>query len=66
MSSTYTPVPGDVVTLKSGGPPMTVFIVHDQEKRGTNPTHVNVVCTWFLDGHVRLETFEKSQLQKAE
>lgn len=42
---------GDVVILKSGGPPMTVHNIGDYSSRGLNP---GVLCVWF-DGSKRVE-----------
>ncbi len=42
---------GDVVILKSGGPPMTVHDIGDYTSRGLNP---GVLCVWF-DGSKRIE-----------
>ena len=37
---------GDVVMLKSGGPPMTITSVRDVQTTGS------VFCRWFDDGNV--------------
>lgn len=43
---------GDVVILKSGGPPMTVHAISDYSAtRGFNP---GLACVWF-DGNKRVE-----------
>jgi uncharacterized protein YodC (DUF2158 family) len=48
--------PGDVVRVKSGGPPMTIVYYDEQEQ---------VYCQWF-DGKKRQDgTFEEVVLEKA-
>ena len=42
---------GDVVILKSGGPPMTVHSIGDYPNQGLNP---GVLCVWF-DSAKRVE-----------
>ena len=43
---------GDVVQLKSGGPPMTIHAISDySQSRGLNP---GIACVWF-DGSKKLE-----------
>jgi uncharacterized protein YodC (DUF2158 family) len=47
-------VPGDVVTLRSGGPQMTIKFIDEGD----------VYCEWFLNGEVKGATFVASQLEK--
>ena len=42
---------GDVVILKSGGPPMTVHNIGDYTMKGLSP---GVLCVWF-DGSKKVE-----------
>ena len=42
---------GDVVILKSGGPPMTVHNIGDYSPMGPNP---GLLCVWF-DGAKKVE-----------
>ena len=42
---------GDVVILKSGGPPMTVHNIGDYTMKGLNP---GLLCVWF-DGSKKME-----------
>lgn len=44
---------GDVVILKSGGPPMTVNCIHEQ----------NVDCVWFMSGELKNGTFDKESVK---
>jgi uncharacterized protein YodC (DUF2158 family) len=58
--------PGDIVQLKSGGPPMTVERIGTEEKNGEE----TVSCTWFekigRSEQVRRETFNAVILCKYE
>ena len=44
---------GDVVILKSGGPPMTVNCIHEQ----------NVDCVWFMSGELKNGAFDKESVK---
>ncbi len=50
---------GDVVILKSGGPPMTVHNVDDYSPVGPNP---GVLCIWFVGGDRKEEVFHPKVL----
>jgi uncharacterized protein YodC (DUF2158 family) len=58
--------PGDIVQLKSGGPPMTVERIGKEEKTGED----TVSCTWFeksgKNQQLQRETFNPVLLQKYE
>ena len=47
---------GDIVKLKSGGPPMTVIDI--------NPA--GIACSWFVDYKTRKDTFPPDSLEKTE
>lgn len=44
---------GDVVILKSGGPPMTVNFIHEN----------SVDCVWFMSGELKNGTFDKESVK---
>jgi uncharacterized protein YodC (DUF2158 family) len=53
---------GDVVTLKSGGPRMTVADVGDWTPQGPED---GVKCAWFDDKHKHMENvFDAATIQK--
>lgn len=54
--------PGDVVTLKSGGPKMTVESTGDFGPTGPEN---GVVCTWFEKAKRYNDVFSEETLQKA-
>ncbi len=43
---------GDIVELKSGGPPMTIA-----EVNSNMAGHVEIVCTWWCFGKLETESF---------
>ena len=51
---------GDVVTLKSGGPKMTVAIENEGNMGNT------FVCEWFYQGEVKKSTFNPETLSLTE
>ncbi|HBC3496597.1 TPA: DUF2158 domain-containing protein [Vibrio parahaemolyticus] len=48
---------GDVVTLKSGSPLMTVGYINNDGK---------IFCQWFLEGEVKSYSFHPQSLEKFE
>jgi len=54
---------GDVVILKSGGPPMTVHNIGDYTNYGLNP---GVLCVWFVDAKKVEDVFHPDTLEKYE
>lgn len=50
---------GDVVTLRSGGPEMTV------EKLECNRGEFRYLCTWFVNGRQMSAAFKPSSLAKS-
>ncbi len=52
--------PGDIVTLKSGGPKMTVEEI--REIPGDQPRPIYVDCTWFSGDSPLSKTFKKDAL----
>jgi uncharacterized protein YodC (DUF2158 family) len=50
--------PGDVVTLKSGGPEMTVERTSD----GGIGLQAVIECSWFAGGQLKRNTFSKGAL----
>ena len=51
---------GDVVILKSGGPPMTVHNLGDYSPMGPNP---GVMCVWFDNSKKVEDVFHPSTLE---
>lgn len=51
---------GDVVALKSGGPKMTVFIVHPNQTSLSSDTLVDT-C-WFDDRELKRDSFSEPEL----
>jgi uncharacterized protein YodC (DUF2158 family) len=49
---------GDLVRLKSGGPPMTVSDVLIPAERGYS-------CTWFVGRHLKSSNFKEQELIRA-
>lgn len=54
---------GDVVILKSGGPPMTVHNVGDYSNYGLNP---GVLCVWFDNAKKVEDVFHPATLEPFE
>lgn len=52
--------PGDIVVLKSGGPLMTVTYTN------TGYRDQDLICTWFVDGDRKSDTFPPSSVKHAE
>ena len=67
---------GDVVQLKSGGPPMTVQNVpnpstilrqlREGESPSNDPDPDNVVCRWFYEGKCLQQEFPITSLRRVE
>ena len=60
MAAMTTPMEGDVVQLKSGGPKMTVDGLSDEAGR------VQANCSWFNDGIRMSDLFEFHSLRNLE
>lgn len=54
---------GDVVILKSGGPPMTVHNIGDYSNHGINP---GVLCVWFDNAKRVEDVFHPNTLERFE
>ncbi len=54
---------GDVVILKSGGPPMTVHNIGNYDFQGINP---GVLCVWFFDSKRVESVFHPNTLERYE
>ena len=54
---------GDVVILKSGGPPMTVHNIGDYPNQGLNP---GVLCVWFDNAKRVEDVFHPNTLERYE
>ena len=54
---------GDVVILKSGGPPMTVNNIGDYSSRGLNP---GVLCVWFESSKRIEDIFHPDTIERYE
>lgn len=54
---------GDVVILKSGGPPMTVHNIGDYPNQGLNPA---VLCVWFDNAKRVEDVFHPNTLERYE
>jgi uncharacterized protein YodC (DUF2158 family) len=51
---------GDVVILKSGGPPMTIHNIGDYSPMGPNP---GVLCVWFDNSKKVEDVFNPATLE---
>lgn len=51
---------GDVVILKSGGPPMTVHNIGEYPASGLNP---GVLCVWFSERQKLEDVFHPNTLE---
>ena len=56
-------VAGDVVILKSGGPDMTIVMIHKQPDPDDSYKD-NVMCTWSYDGCIHNNTFPRICLKR--
>jgi len=58
---------GDIVVLKSGGPPMTVDILPGDQISSYSPeTWTTYGCVWFRGAHMERGHFEEHLLKKFE
>lgn len=55
---------GDVVTLKSGGPKMTVDEIVQQYENAKPIEGFNCKCAWFVNTELKTEWFDQLSLKK--
>ena len=54
---------GDVVTLKSGSPKMTVDEIKQQYDNGQSLEGYECRCVWFVDTELKTEWFDEQSLK---